>query len=94
MKLLLCQQCSDIFNLRLGHEKSCRCGQTKGRYVDELNAVYLGEYAVPLFFVNRELVTALRLRPDGPGPGKEFTAGVVPYECPTFKKEVQSWDEK
>ena len=34
MKLLLCLDCDDIFNL--GYElKTCSCGTTKGKYTDE-----------------------------------------------------------
>ena len=51
MKLLLCLDCDDIFNL--GYElKTCSCGTTKGKYTDERNAIYCGVNAIPLGIAN------------------------------------------
>lgn len=83
MKLLLCEECSDIFNLAL-EEKSCSCGKAKGRYVDELNAVYSG--GIPIGFANSTFIRAVVNQPKS-GMGKEFVAFVIPADCPTFKKE-------
>jgi hypothetical protein len=85
MKLLFCKQCFDVF--RLTHvERKCECGSTKGRYDDDVDAVYSGEYAVPLGFINSSFRTAILNQPND-GKGSEFTAFVIPKICPTMVKE-------
>ena len=37
MKLLYCPACADVFSLDL-HLKQCKCGRSKGLYVDAVNA--------------------------------------------------------
>jgi hypothetical protein len=82
MKLLLCPECSDIFNLQ-EHVKTCGCGHAWGQYIDELNAVYSG--GIPLGFANSTFFQALEAQPKD-GDGKTFTAFVIPVYCPTFKE--------
>lgn len=41
MKLLLCNDCGDLFNLTY-LLKSCHCGKTKGKYLDHSEAVVNG----------------------------------------------------
>jgi hypothetical protein len=84
MKLLLCLECDDVFNLDY-EEKNCKCGKTRGKYVDQINAVYSG-HAVPLGFNNISLAAAVRNQPEQ-GEGEEFTAFIIPKVCPTFKKK-------
>lgn len=84
MKLLLCPDCGDVFNLSSA-EKSCTCGTTRGYYVDNLNAVYEG--GIPLGFTNSTFLNAVRTQPQS-GLGREFTAFVIPKECPTFKEQT------
>lgn len=86
MKLLFCGICGDIFNLDLT-EKTCRCGETKGKYVNLLNAVYSGDKAIPLGIANHTFRNALQNRPIS-GKGETFTAFVIPQNCETFKKNV------
>jgi len=44
MKLLLCMNCGDIFNLAKGRIKACHCGRVCGKYEDDgLNAVVNGK---------------------------------------------------
>lgn len=50
MKLLMCLDCMDIFNLTY-KDKFCGCGKTKGKYTDNLNAEYSGN-AQPIGFAN------------------------------------------
>lgn len=45
MKLLLCLDCGDIFNLGMPI-KTCSCGKTSGKYVDELNVQIKGNCKV------------------------------------------------
>ena len=41
MKLVHCLACGDMFNLR-ANEKSCTCGEVKGRYTDDSHAEVSG----------------------------------------------------
>ena len=41
MKLLFCFECADIKKLH-SFEVSCNCGKTKGRYIDDVKAIYSG----------------------------------------------------
>lgn len=84
MKLLFCKSCQDVFKLVLGELRYCRCARTHGHYVDEVNAVYYGEYAVPLGFQNSSFVDAVIKQPAQEGPGRRFEAFVIPTECETF----------
>lgn len=56
-----------------------RCGLTKGEYIDQLNAIYPGEHAVPLGFTYNSLIKAIQNQPKD-GLGKQFTAFVIPQE--------------
>jgi len=85
MKLLMCKKCGDIFNLTF-EEKQCKCGDTKGKYVNKLKATYSGEHAIPLGFTNDTLINAICNQPLD-GEGEYFKAFVIPENCDTFKKE-------
>jgi len=60
-------------------------------YINEIDAIYSGDDAVPIGFANGSLVEALRNQPEA-GMGKVFTAFVIPKECETFVK-VDKIDE-
>lgn len=60
MKLLWCQKCGDIFNLDT-KEKVCSCGETKGRYIDDLNAEIEGD-CQPIGISNGSFRMALLLQ--------------------------------
>jgi len=85
MKLLFCKNCHDVFNLNIKQHKTCSCGKTSGHYTDDLNAVYYGEDAIPLGFMNSKFAEAVVNQPKV-GMGKHFTAFVIPEICPTMKK--------
>lgn len=85
MKLLFCKACQDVIRL-ISTERRCRCGKTRGRYVDDIHAVYSGRDAVPLGFKNSIFAWAVTKQPDH-GDGLKFDAFVIPMECNTFKKE-------
>lgn len=85
MKLLFCLSCQDVIKLIRGSHRSCLCGETRGRYVDDVNAVYYGEHAIPLGFANGSFARAIRSRPEQ-GAGERFDAFVIPLECDTFRK--------
>lgn len=85
MKLIFCANCWDVFKLAM-ESRTCYCGECSGHYLeDRLNAVYSGESAFPLGFANSSLLLAVDRQPEE-GMGKEFTAFVIPRECPTMKK--------
>lgn len=84
MKLLMCLNCNDVFSLDM-YEKSCRCGRSKGKYINQQLAEYTGEFTMPLGFSNSSLIQAIKDQPNE-GLGKEFTAFVVPKKCETFFK--------
>ena len=83
MKLILCENCQDVFKLSTKEERSCECGESTGKYTDELNAWYKGKNAIPIGFANSTLSKAMFYQP-AIGKGHEFTAFVIPRECPTF----------
>ena len=83
MKLILCKNCSDVFKLSQ-MMRSCKCGMSQGRYLNDLDAEYSGSSAVPLGFANSTLVEAIHKQPED-GMGTEFVAFVIPKECPTMK---------
>ncbi len=84
MKLLFCSKCKDVFSISFD-EKSCHCGCVKGKYLDSLYAVYSGECAIPIGFVNSSFLTALKNQPVN-GLGESFKAFVIPKSCETFVK--------
>lgn len=93
MKFLYCKACYDIFRL-WEEERTCKCGKTKGRYLDLLAAEYVGDFAVPLGVDNFSFVRAVRRQPEK-GRGEQFEAFVIPERCPTFKRKGtpgEGWD--
>lgn len=83
MKLLMCNDCSDVFSLRY-EVRNCVCGKSGGHYLEDgLHAVIWGE-CIALGFANDSFVTAIKDRPMS-GRGKEFTAFVIPVECSTVE---------
>lgn len=88
VKLLLCLKCSHIFNLDY-NERMCDCGSTKGKYINQQEAIYSGKHSIPLGVANDSLINAIKNQPQE-GMGEEFSAFVIPKICPTFifeKKE-------
>jgi hypothetical protein len=98
MKLLLCIKCSDVIKLREEEERTCFCGKSGGKYIDELNAEYWGS-AYLIGFANSSLVSALRkqiaegdLNESMGGiygnekKGRQFNAFLIPESAPTIKK--------
>lgn len=84
MKLLLCKECQDVVRLIKDQKRVCKCGKVGGKYIDELNAIYFGEMAVPIGFSNRSLVTAVHNQPKQ-GMGEDFTAFIIPKICASYK---------
>lgn len=73
MKLVFCVWCSEIYSLTIKRMKSCHCGKTKGRYVDQKDIEIFGDGAVVPGFGNPSFVHAVRQRQFG----MDFTAFVI-----------------
>ncbi len=87
MKLLMCDECDDVFNLDF-HEKSCKCGKTKGKYLDNQNAICSGDTAMLMGFSNPSLRSAIKNKKSGAvGFGLNFTAFIIDDNCRTFIKK-------
>lgn len=83
MKLIYCKLCQDVVRLIKDHDRKCSCGKSGGQYLDNLNAEYFGDNAVPIGFSNPDFRIALRNRPKE-GLGTRFEAFVIPEMCDTF----------
>jgi len=94
MKLLMCTECGDIFNLKY-ETKTCTCRKTEGRYIDQLNATYNGP-AIPIGFANTSFLEASRRQTfmnilerdskDVCRAGEEFTAFIIPEWATSLEK--------
>jgi len=83
MKLMCCTKCGDVVSLR-SDERSCFCGESKGKYKEDgLNAIISGP-CIPLGFANSSFINALKNQPER-GMGKEFTAFVIQKQCNTIE---------
>jgi hypothetical protein len=88
MKLLVCTKCQHVFSLSFD-ERACACESTKGRYEpDGLHATYSGP-GIPLGFSNNAFIEAIKNRPVT-GMGSVFHAFVIPEECETFVRVLES----
>jgi hypothetical protein len=87
MKLFFCPFCKDILALRK-HYRSCECGRSGGKYIDNINAEISGE-AIALGIHNMSLGTAIGLQPLK-GWGKRIDAFVIPKICSTVSKNIRS----
>lgn len=86
MKLVFCTKCEDVVRL-MDDYRLCKCGQSGGRYIDDVVAVYFGKHAMPLGFDNPSLCRALKNQPPQNAPsGEYFEAFVIPKECLSFGK--------
>ncbi len=93
MKLIYCPDCKDIVRL-MGDTRVCKCGGSRGRYLNELVAV-IGGRAIPLGFTNDSFLWALKRRPEY-GLGVMFNAFVIPVECDAIIDEEEAaevWGE-
>lgn len=90
IKLFFCPFCKDILALRKQY-RSCECGRSGGKYIDNLNAEITGE-AIPLGINNMSLGTAIGLQPIT-GWGRRFEAFVIPKICATVTRDIQGTGE-
>jgi len=102
MKLLLCMKCSDIFSLTF-EDRTCKCGETSGKYIDDLNAEIKGE-CMPIGFANSSFINALKMQEienkhydgnkDTCCKGQEFTAFIIPEWAKSVKRVEEKIKEK
>ena len=98
MKLFLCEKCADVVSLRVGFDRSCDCGQSGGRYVNNLDAEVWGPCMV-LGFANSSLTKAYRAQKhlgdssekmmyDGitVAMGRPFDAFIIPESANSIKR--------
>ncbi len=95
-KLLVCLKCGDIYNLR-HEEKSCKCGETSGKYINDLDAEYSGPAQV-IGFANNSFRAAYKRQKyedEYINPhkslkdccmGVEFTAFMIPIKATSVHK--------
>lgn len=94
MKLLLCLDCYDIF-LLTREVRSCKCGNTTGRYIDSLNAEISGN-CNPIGIANTSFAKALRIQQienknydgnkDTCCEGARFEAFIIPDWAKSIKR--------
>jgi len=89
VKLLLCPECSTVFNLTY-ELKTCKCGKCMGKYLeDEYSRTHgIAEFAgdcFPIVFKNDSLVDALQNQPKD-GRGVEFIAFIASDESILFRR--------
>jgi DNA-directed RNA polymerase subunit F len=75
MKLLYCEECGDIFSLN-DKRKTCRCGKTFGKYIDDRNGIYGGP-SICLGLDNMSFDFAIENQMID-GPGVKIDACVIP----------------
>ena len=59
MKFVLCSKCSDVFKLS-SEVRSCRCGLSQGRYLEDNLHAEINMAAIPIGLSNRSLLEAMR----------------------------------
>jgi len=84
MKLIICERCDDVVKLSTKEWRSCECGASGGRYMDDLNAEIWGSCQA-IGFSNPSLVDALKRQPET-GWGVVFEAFVIPRIVPTIRR--------
>ena len=94
MKLLHCLACEDIRSMVLNDWVTCRCGKSRGRYVDPLHAVIDGDDAVALGIANSSLEQAVErhLTDQEKGvnvkEGPPLEAWVIPHNSPRVGRPI------
>jgi hypothetical protein len=84
MKLLFCAECTDLVRL-FGGRRSCRCGASAGRYLDEAQVEVSGP-AVVLGVGNDDFQAAYRRLAEDPAHSHEFKGFTLPHPCSTVTR--------
>ncbi|MCW8916703.1 MAG: hypothetical protein OQK24_12745 [Magnetovibrio sp.] len=88
MKLLLCTECSDVQALSLNDVAICRCGKSRGKYLNEAGlAEFSGECAHLIGFNNSSFIDAIYWHLNNgdrsDGMGRRFEAFIIPEGAET-----------
>ena len=83
MKLIYCKECRDMVLLDFS-QRECKCGRSKGRYLDSLHAEIRGP-CVALGILGSSLHRAIDNQADE-GWSDEFTAFVISKKCKTVRR--------
>ena len=87
MKLLYCLKCQGVVRLTLDN-RGCECGNAKGRYTDNINAIYSEkevDTVIPFGIANSEFKNAILNRKFG---AKSYDKGLM-FESWTMSKDVK-----
>lgn len=60
MKLFLCPMCADIMAMLVKDWRSCRCGESAGRYLEDGDFVEVSGKAIPIGILNSTVLAAVR----------------------------------
>lgn len=88
MKLLLCRACGDVIKLHPGAPRSCLCGASSGRYLDDHATVEQTEGTISIALHNHDLRAAVEAfddSPDGWHPLMVLRAYVNPRSEPDVR---------
>lgn len=83
MKLIHCQACGDVVRLH-PVERSCLCGRSGGRYLDDSHATFHGP-AVPIGIITRSLLVAIQNQTDS-GQRSAIEAFVFDRDSDSFRR--------
>lgn len=88
MKLLYCTECEDLVKFGLaGSWRSCGCGRSAGRYLEDGHHAEIRGECVPVGVNNTELAIALAARPNWKrDKGIKVHAFVIPEDCHTITR--------
>lgn len=91
MKLLMCLDCMSIFNITY-NEKSCTCGNTTGKYIDDINVEIKGNCKA-IGFANTSFKDAYKLQTliDNNQNGKQSNCNgeeFIAFFIPKYTKSV------
>jgi hypothetical protein len=101
MKLIFCEKCHDLVKLKKKMDRTCECGESGGKYVDDLNAEIWGP-CYKIGFANHSFTAAIiaqRLSGDSTEKmvrvygrqgyvtkGRKFEAFIIPESAETMKR--------
>lgn len=85
LKLMICRSCGDVLQLRPEGERSCLCGEARGRYLEDGSTVVQTEGSISLALHNHDLraaISAFDEHPNGWHPLMVLRAYVNPRSEP------------
>ena len=98
MKLIFCEKCHDLVKLKKKMDRTCECGESGGKYVDDLNAEIWGP-CYKIGFANHSFTAAIiaqGLSGDSTEKiaygiacvtkGRNFEAFIIPESAKTMKR--------